>query len=123
MMLASLYVVLFSVVGYGFGQLFFGTFSWVATVCALSALGSVFGVAACAGRTWCRWALAALALIAIACVGLETIHYYRELDIPGNDFAWEMRGPFVLCLAFIGGVHIYGQLHRPNTSLERTRER
>ncbi len=121
-MLASLYVVFFSVVGYGFGQLFFGTFSWVATVCALSALGTVLGAAVCASRTWCRGALAALALTAIACVALEAIEYYRKLDIPGNDFAWEMRGPFVLCLAFICGVHIYGQFHGPNKSLERTRE-
>jgi hypothetical protein len=122
MMLASLYVVFFSVIGYGFGQLFFGTFSWIATVCALSALGAVFGAAVCAGRSWCQGALAGLALTAIACVGLEAVEYYREFDSPGNYFAWEMRVPFVLCLVFICSAHIYGQVHRPNTSFERTRD-
>jgi hypothetical protein len=122
MMLASLYVAFFSVVGYGFGQLFFGTFSWAPTLGGLSALAAVFGAAACAGRTWCRATLAALALFAIGCVELEALEYYREFDIPGNYFAWEMRAPFVACLLFICGVHIYGHLHPPNKSLERTRE-
>jgi hypothetical protein len=121
-LLASLYIVFFVVVGYGLGQLFFGAFSPVATVGGLSALGSVFGAAACAGQRWCRVALALLSLIAIACVGLEALVYYKYHNIPGNYFGWPMRVPFVVCLAIIGAANLIAQYHRPNTSLERTRE-
>ena len=121
--LASIYVVLFVLIGYGFGQLFFGTFSPVATFGGLCALGAVFGAAACAGWHRCQLVLALLSFIAIACVGLEALDYYMHHDIPGNYFGWGMRVPFILCLAVIGGMNVFGQLHRPNTSLERTRGR
>jgi hypothetical protein len=121
-LLASLYVVFIAVVGYGFGQLFFGTFSWVATICALSALGSVFGAAICAGRSWCRPILVLLSVIAILCFGLEVADYYLRLDIPGNNFSWDMNAPFLLSLLILLAANIYGWRYRPNTSLERTRE-
>ena len=121
--LASVYLVFVAVVGYGFGQLFFGTFSLVSTICALSALGSVFGAALCAGWKWCQASLAFLSLVAIICFVLEVIDYYQRLDIPGNYFAWGMLGPFVASLLIIFAANLYGHFHRPNKSLERTRER
>jgi hypothetical protein len=122
-LVASLYIVFMSLVGYGFGQLFFGTFSWVATICAVAALGSVFGVAICAGRSWCRPMLIVLSCIAILCFGLEVADYYRRLNSPGNSFAWDLKAPFLLGLLIVLSANIYGFRYRPNTSLERTREK
>ena len=122
-LLASLYVLLFAVFGYGFGQLFFGMFSWVSTICALSAIGSVFGVALCAGKPWCRGTLALLSVVAILCFGLEVLDYYGGLHSAGNSFAWAMQGPFVVSLLIILAANVVGWRSRPNTSLERTRER
>jgi hypothetical protein len=34
-----------------------------------------------------------------------------------------MNGLFLMCLLIVFGANLYGYLHRPNTSLERTRER
>jgi hypothetical protein len=122
-LLASLYIVFIALIGYGLGQLFFGMFSWVATICALSALGSVFGAALCTGKSWCRLFFASLSLIAILCFGLEVVDYYRRLDIPGNNFAWDMKAPFLLSLLILLAANIYGWRSRPNTSLERALDR
>jgi hypothetical protein len=120
---AMLYVVFVAVVGYGFGQLFFGDFQLIGSVCGLSALGSVAGIALCAGRRICYRFVAILSAIAVICVALEAIDYYRNLDIAGNNFGWEMQGPFVVCLVAIGAAALFGNRdHRPNKSLERTRE-
>jgi len=121
-LVASLYIVFFAVVGYGFGQLFFGTFSWVSTICALSAVGSVFGSAICAEKSWCRPFLVLLSATSILCFGLEVFDYYHRLDIPGNNFAWDMNAPFLASLLILLAANIYGLRYRPNTSLERTRE-
>jgi hypothetical protein len=121
-LLASLYVVFIALVGYGFGQLFFGTFSWIGTICAVTALGSIFGAAVCAGKSWCRLLLVAMSTVSILCFGLEVVDYYRRLDIPGNSFAWDMKAPFLLSLLILLAANIYGWRYRPNTSLERTRE-
>ena len=122
-LIASLYVIFFALVGYGFGQLFFGTFSWVGTICAVSALGSIFGVAMCAGKSWCRLFLIALSSIAIICFCIEVADYYLRPHSPGNNFAWEMSAPFLLSLVIILAAHVFGWRFRPNTSLERTRDR
>jgi hypothetical protein len=120
---ASLYVVFMAVVGYGFGQLFFGTFSLTGTICALSAVGSIVGVPMCGGARGCRLVLLLLITLAMVCFGLEVVDYYTTQHAPGNYFAWDMNGPFLLCLLIVFSANLYGYLHRPNTSLERTRER
>lgn len=118
---ASIFVTLYAFIAF-IGQVFFGIFSPVATVGSLSALGAVFGAAACAGRRWCGVLIALLCLAAIASVFLEALDYYRHHDIPGNYFGWGLRVPFVLCLALIGGVRLFEYIHGPHNSLERTRE-
>jgi hypothetical protein len=121
LVLASLFVILYVFLSF-FGQVFFGTFSLIVTFGSLSALAAVFGVAACAGWRWCGVAIAMLCLIAIACVGMEAFDYYQNHDIPGNYFGWGLRVPFLLCLAVIGTAHLFGHIHRPGKSLERTRD-
>jgi hypothetical protein len=113
---ACLYIVFFAVVGYGFGQLFFGDFSWAATVGALSALGAVAGGSLCDGWKHCRILVAALCALSIACVGIEAIQFYRYFDIPGNYFGWAMRIAFILCLFALAAASLFGHLrHRPQS--------
>lgn len=53
------------------------------------------------GAKWARrWVIlgSALGLFGVA---LNVGRYYIYLDIPGNDFSWELIGPFAACLAFV----------------------
>jgi hypothetical protein len=46
---------------------------------------------------WALWA-SALALLGVAfCAG----HHHLFLAVPGNDYAWQLVGPFAVCLAFV----------------------
>ena len=40
--------------------------------------------------------------------GLGAVHYYRYLDIPGNDHAWELRAPFIFLILAIWWAMTYG---------------
>jgi hypothetical protein len=121
--IASLYVTIMAVMGYGFGQLYMGTFSWIATICALSALGSIFGGALCSGKSWCRLFLTSLSVMAILCFGLEVFQYYRRLDIPEDIFPWDTKAPFLLGLVILFTANLFGWRDQPNNSLERTRDK
>jgi hypothetical protein len=122
--IAGTYVICLALAGYGLGQLFFGRFSLVDTICAVAAVATVVTATICRGRLPCRVTVAALGLVAIACVGIDAFDYYLHFDSPGNDNAWELKLPFILSLVLIGSSGFTTRaLHRPNTSLERTRER
>jgi hypothetical protein len=100
--IARVLAIWLGVAGALFGQLFFGDFSVGAT---LSGVGAAIAGALSWGS---RRTPKLLLIVGISCVAalvgvaMETITYYRELDIPGNDFAWELRGPFVGALLLIG---------------------
>lgn len=99
---ARVFVVLVGIIGYLFGQLFFGSFSLVAT---LTGLSGIF-----AATLWQRgWRLhrnialgvAVLSMIALGGFLFETYKYYRYLDSPGNDFAWELRAPYLAAVLWL----------------------
>ncbi len=120
---ASLYVVVIALVGYGLGQLFFARFSLVDTICGTSAVLAVFASGKCGGQNPCRYAVGAICAISLVCILLGAIEYYRYYDIPGNNYAWPMRAPFALAVAFLGtrGFGIPTS-DRPNKSPERSRD-
>jgi hypothetical protein len=61
--------------------------------------------------------------IAILCFGIEVADYYLQPHSAGNHFAWDMNAPFLLSLVIMLAANVFGWRFRPNTSLERTRER
>jgi hypothetical protein len=84
------------------GQVYFGDFSVDATLAGM-------GAALAGALSWRSQQSPRLHLIVVTCcaaalagVALEAMTYYRELDIPGNNFAWGLRGPFVAALLLIG---------------------
>lgn len=84
------------------GQLFFADFSLGAT---LSGVGAVIaGVLGWRSNPSPKLLLlvGSSSLAALAGVAIETVTYYRELDISGNDFAWGLRAPFIAALLLIG---------------------
>jgi uncharacterized membrane protein len=99
--LAGTYVVLFGLLGF-FGQLFFGRFSLSDTAVSISGFLAVLFAAACRGMPRCRKVVAGVTLVALGCVAISAMEYYKLYDIPGNDFAWEFRVPFILCLMLVG---------------------
>jgi hypothetical protein len=120
--IAGAYVVWMALVGYAFGQLIYGNFSLVDTATCISALLTVLSAVACRGTPHCRKVVAILCAISLGCVALGAEEYYRLYDSPGNDYAWDIRVPFILCLIVVGAAGVFIQSdHRPNTSLERTR--
>lgn len=83
-----------------FGQAFTGYFSIAAT------LAGVSGVVACV-LDWllgnrARRIVTVASVAGLLGVATDAIHYYRELDIPGNCYAWFLVAPFVVALLFIG---------------------
>jgi hypothetical protein len=85
-----------------FGQVFVGDFSIGAT---LAGVGAVSAGALSWGP---RPTAVRLLIVGTCCVtslvgtAIEAITYYREMNIPGNNFGWPMRGPFVAAVMLIG---------------------
>lgn len=88
-----------------FGQLFFGTFSLAPTISGISAIfAGLLGGLSCRANPTKGKLVFVFCIAALGGTAAQAIHYYTKLDIPGNDFAWELRAPFILALLFIGYV-------------------
>ena len=101
--IARIYVALISI-GQFMGQAYFGHFSVPSTVTGVCGLiASAVGARPRAHKSIVA-RVAVLASVALGLVGvvLEAGEYYSLYDVPGNDFAWELRGPFVVSLLYIG---------------------
>jgi hypothetical protein len=100
--IASLYALFMGVSGFLFEQLFFGKFSASATVAGIGATIAAVSVLMAFGGSN-RAALIAFwsALAALGGVVLDAADYYAYRNSPGNDYTWELIGPFCLALAVI----------------------
>ncbi len=98
--LSGIYLIIMGAFGYLFGQLFFGDFTLAATMAGV--FGVVAGVITVASNSATMGRLAFVSCV-LAGVGfvIDAHTYYTKYDIPGNDFAWELRGPFVIALLVI----------------------
>ena len=79
-----------------FGQLFFGTYSIAHSVIGVGSVLLALLFPAANPRV-------VLTLVSItgAAVLLAAYDYYERLDVPGNDFAWPLRAPFLFALTFV----------------------
>jgi len=94
------YVVLIAAAGFIFGQFFFATFTIGETVAGV--FGVIAGLLGSFKQNTMRDRLVIIACaVAIAGVGIDVYHYYKYSNIPGNDYAWGLVGPFVAGLALI----------------------
>lgn len=102
---ARVYVVLIALAGEIFGQMFFGEFSLASTITGVSAIfAGALGGLHCRANPTVGKIIFASCLTALGGTAAQAIHYYAKLDIPGNDFAWELHAPFILALLLIGYV-------------------
>ena len=96
--------------GYLFGQLFFGTFSAEATLAGLGGIGAaLLWRPIWRQRQKIARGVVALSIIALVGFAAETYEFYRHLNIPGNDFAWWLRAPYlagILWLAVDSARHL-----------------
>lgn len=97
---AALFIGFVGAAGFLFGQLFSGHFSLGAT---LAGVGGILAAAsALRMASQIRWAsrvIYVVAVVALAGVAMDVVHYYRDLAIPGNYYAWPIIGPFAACIA------------------------
>lgn len=105
LIIARGYVLLMALAGEIFGQLFFGIFSLSATITGVSAIlaGTLGGLHCRDNPTMGRFVMFCC-LAALGGTVAGAIHYYSDLNIPGNDFAWELRALFVISLLLISYV-------------------
>jgi len=101
---AALYTGFVALSGFLFGQIFFGHFSFVASVAGVAGLVASAGAFLLAKHanpapTWVMWS----SFVALLGVAADAANYYINLAIPGNYYAWALIGPYVACLCFIGG--------------------
>jgi len=104
--LAGLYVVVFGALGF-IGQLFFGKFSPSETAVSISGFIAVLFAAACRGIARCRAMVVIATLVALGCVAIDAIQYYRLHNFSGSSYAWDIRIPFILCLVVIGSAGFF----------------
>jgi hypothetical protein len=97
---ARVYVVFCGASGFLLGQLFFGQFSWAATIAGVSGIAS--GLLGQRTAAAARLLTVAICAVGVAGVAMDAFHYYTELNIPGNSFGWFLIGPFAVALVFIG---------------------
>ena len=100
---ARVYVAAMGAIGYLLGQLFFGSFSVAATLTGPGGVGAAaFGQRGWRSRRGIVLSVAILSTFALSGFLLETCRYYRYFDGPGNDFAWELRAPYLAAVTWLG---------------------
>jgi hypothetical protein len=101
-LICRIYAMFVAASGFLFGQLFFNTFDWPATIAGLSGLlaGALSGRAAAEVRRLAPLVVI-LCLAGLVGVALDAHDYYAHYDIAGNYYAWFMIGPFCCCLVVI----------------------
>ncbi len=97
------FVIFIAASGFILGQLFFGSFSLGAT-----AAGSFGVVAAILGGKFSASSITRVYIVIIFCVAsiiailFSAYNYYANLNIPGNNFGWHLKVPYIASLIFIG---------------------
>lgn len=91
-----------AVSGFLFGQLFFGHFSFPASLAGFAGLACSVGAFTMAARpawqaSWVAWA----GIAALVGVAMDAVHYYMYLAIPGNYYGWALLGPFAAFIALV----------------------
>ena len=102
LIVARIYVGYWGVIAF-LGQMYFGEFSFAHTIAGMSGLV----LAACGGRSRTRASALAGTVVVAAVLGVlgvlfEALEYYSMQQVPGNDFAWELKAPFLIALLYIG---------------------
>ena len=101
--LSALYTGFVALSGFLFGQVFLNSFSLVSSFVGIAGLATSVGAFKLASGqgpapAWIMWA----SFLALLSATADAANYYMRLAIHGNDYAWEIMGPFAACLAFIG---------------------
>lgn len=100
MITARAYLVFVGASGFIFGQLFFGQFSWGATLAGVG--GVVVGILGQRATLQARLVTGLACTIGIAGVAMDAFGYYSRPHAPGNDYAWILVGIFAAGLVFVG---------------------
>ena len=111
---AALFTAFVTFSGYIFGQLWFNEFSVVHTVIGVAGLVASAGVVRLEARpyaapAWSMWS----SLVAVLGIVADATTYYVSLKSPGNSYAWEIQGPLIACLCFIGFTARYRMSNAP----------
>jgi hypothetical protein len=101
--LARFLVGCMAVFGFLFSQVLFHSFSVPHTLAGVGGLAA----AVIGGRPFARRSTrrrpAALVCVALAFLGvlLSAYVYYSKYNVPGNDFGWLVKAPYLVVLAYI----------------------
>ena len=95
------YVIFMGASGFLFGQLFFGTFSFAASLAGVSGISAGVLSWRSIERQGVRPFVVLSCIAGVVGVALDALHYYSHLDAPGNYYAWFLNGPFVVALLLI----------------------
>ena len=100
--IARLYVGVVGFAGFLFGQVFVGIFSGVGTVVGITSLLAAIIGGEHKSPTAVREGLVLLACgTGIVGVALDVYRYASEAQIPGDAYAWELVGPFLIALCVL----------------------
>lgn len=112
LMVSAIYLIWMGLFGFLFGQAFMGDGS------AAKTMAGVGGVVAATVYLKCPDCPArskiAVAACLIAGIGIyaDAAYYYRELDIPGNYYAWALIGPYALALSLVAASEVVTSVKR-----------
>lgn len=100
---AGLFIGFVTFNSYLLSQVWFGEFSALSTMTGVAGLATSAGAFQLAKRpsvapVWVMWSSLAAILGEVAAAA----DYYVNWDIPGNSYAWNISGPLLACLCFIG---------------------
>ena len=88
--------------GFFFGQLYFGVFNLGSTLAGVAGL-VVGGMGAKMTQEGKSGAGLVLGLFALGFCGItiDAFAYYTKYNVPGNDFGWFLKAPYVAALGFL----------------------
>jgi hypothetical protein len=99
LIICQVYVVFIALIGFIFGQLFFGHFDFWSSVAGLCGiLAGILGI----GKSRKQLMIFTCSVLALIGVLMGTIDYYMNHNIHGNNYGWGLRGPYVFALLYLG---------------------
>jgi hypothetical protein len=103
--ISAVFVTFVAAFGFLFGQAFSGHFSAAATIAGIAGLVcGAFAFKMASDRNWAPVGVYWACVFALVGVAMDAGNYYLHLATAGSYYAWDLIGPFAVCIVLFAYV-------------------